>query len=48
MVQYERATSFRNGFSNVTINGKEGFINRVGEIVVEPKFDIEEEKLLVA
>ena len=37
-VAYEKADDFEEGFAEVKLNGKWGFINTKGEIVIKPQF----------
>ena len=37
--QYEEVSSFEEGYAAVKLNGKWGYINEAGEMVVEPKYD---------
>ncbi|WP_168123651.1 WG repeat-containing protein [Paenibacillus sp. HB172176] len=37
--QYESATNFYEGLSGVSVNGKWGFIDRQGQMVIQPQYD---------
>ena len=37
--QYEEVGRFNDGYAPVKVDGKWGYINKTGEIVVEPKYD---------
>ncbi len=37
--RFEQAGAFREGFAPVSVHGKWGFIDRTGELLIEPQFD---------
>ena len=45
--RYEYANSFHEGLAMVTTGGKNGFIDKKGLLVIEPKFDIANSFIMV-